>query len=45
MRKCRVLGEVMIFNRSHYEDVLVPTVNGWITPGANPPALCTDQRL
>jgi len=26
------LGEVMIFNRSHYEDVLVPVVNGWITP-------------
>jgi PPK2 family polyphosphate:nucleotide phosphotransferase len=26
-------GEVMIFNRSHYEDVLVPVVNGWITPG------------
>lgn len=25
-------GEVMIFNRSQYEDVLVPTVNGWITP-------------
>ena len=25
-------GEVMVFNRSHYEDVLVPTVNGWITP-------------
>jgi PPK2 family polyphosphate:nucleotide phosphotransferase len=25
-------GEVMIFNRSHYEDVLVPPVNGWITP-------------
>jgi PPK2 family polyphosphate:nucleotide phosphotransferase len=25
-------GEVMIFNRSHYEDVLVPVVNGWITP-------------
>ena len=25
-------GEVMIFNRSHYEDVLVPTVNGWIAP-------------
>ena len=24
-------GEVMIFNRSHYEDVLVPAVNGWIT--------------
>jgi PPK2 family polyphosphate:nucleotide phosphotransferase len=26
------LGEVVIFNRSHYEDVLVPVVNGWITP-------------
>ena len=25
-------GEITIFNRSHYEDVLVPTVNGWITP-------------
>ena len=25
-------GEMMIFNRSHYEDVLVPVVNGWITP-------------
>ena len=25
-------GEMMIFNRSHYEDVLVPAVNGWITP-------------
>jgi PPK2 family polyphosphate:nucleotide phosphotransferase len=25
-------GELMIFNRSHYEDVLVPVVNGWITP-------------
>lgn len=25
-------GEVMIFNRSHYEDVLVPRVKGWITP-------------
>jgi len=24
-------GEVMIFNRSHYEDVLVPPVKGWIT--------------
>ena len=23
-------GEVAIFNRSHYEDVLVPVVNGWI---------------
>jgi polyphosphate kinase 2 (PPK2 family) len=25
-------GEVAIFNRSHYEDVLVPVVSGWITP-------------
>ena len=25
-------GEMMIFNRSHYEDVLVPVVNRWITP-------------
>jgi PPK2 family polyphosphate:nucleotide phosphotransferase len=25
-------GEVVIFNRSHYEDVLVPPVNNWITP-------------
>ena len=25
-------GQVMIFNRSHYEEVLVPVVNGWITP-------------
>jgi PPK2 family polyphosphate:nucleotide phosphotransferase len=25
-------GEVMIFNRSHYEDVLVPVVSGAITP-------------
>src|SRR5262245_47682730 len=25
-------GEVVVFNRSHYEDVLVPVVNGWITP-------------
>ena len=23
-------GEIVIFNRSHYEDVLVPAVNGWI---------------
>lgn len=23
-------GEMMIWNRSHYEDVLVPPVNGWI---------------
>jgi len=25
-------GEVTIFNRSHYEDVLVPVVQQWITP-------------
>ena len=32
-------GEMMIFNRSHYEDVLVPVVNQWITPEQ------TGQRL
>ena len=31
-RQVPALGEVMIFNRSHYEDVLVPVVNGWVTP-------------
>lgn len=25
-------GDITVFNRSHYEDVLVPVVNGWITP-------------
>ena len=25
-------GEIVVFNRSHYEDVLVPVVNDWITP-------------
>ena len=25
-------GDMTVFNRSHYEDVLVPVVNGWITP-------------
>lgn len=25
-------GEIVIFNRSQYEDVLVPVVNQWITP-------------
>lgn len=25
-------GEIVLFNRSHYEDVLVPVVNGWLTP-------------
>jgi PPK2 family polyphosphate:nucleotide phosphotransferase len=25
-------GEVTVFNRSHYEDVLVPVVNGWLKP-------------
>jgi len=24
-------GEVVVFNRSHYEDVLVPVVKGWLT--------------
>ena len=31
-QKVSAAGEIMIFNRSHYEDVLVPPVNGWITP-------------
>lgn len=31
-QKIPAVGETMIFNRSHYEDVLVPPVNGWITP-------------
>lgn len=25
-------GHITVFNRSHYEDVLVPVVNQWITP-------------
>ena len=25
-------GHITVFNRSHYEDVLVPAVNRWITP-------------
>lgn len=25
-------GEIMVWNRSHYEDVLVPVVEGWIDP-------------
>lgn len=25
-------GNIVVFNRSHYEDVLVPVVQGWITP-------------
>lgn len=24
-------GEIVVFNRSHYEDVLVPVVNGWLS--------------
>ena len=31
-QKVPAAGEIMIFNRSHYEDVLVPPVSGWITP-------------
>ena len=27
-------GEMVIFNRSHYEDVLVPQVRGWLKPAA-----------
>lgn len=34
-------GEITVFNRSHYEDVLVPAVNGWITPSSTTSALAT----
>jgi PPK2 family polyphosphate:nucleotide phosphotransferase len=30
--KMPAAGDIMVFNRSHYEDVLVPPVKGWITP-------------
>ncbi len=30
-QKVPASGEIVIFNRSHYEDVLVPVVKGWIT--------------
>ena len=30
-RQVPAAGEIVIFNRSHYEDVLVPVVRGWIT--------------
>ncbi len=30
-QKVPAAGEIVIFNRSHYEDVLVPPVKGWIT--------------
>ena len=32
-------GEIVIFNRSHFEDVLVPVVRGWITKAE------TEQRF
>ncbi len=31
-QKVPAAGEITIFNRSHYEDVLVPVIQGWITP-------------
>ncbi len=30
--KVPAAGDIAVFNRSHYEDVLVPVVKGWITP-------------
>ncbi len=30
-QKVPAAGEIVLFNRSHYEDVLVPVVKGWIT--------------
>lgn len=29
-RQVPAAGEIVVFNRSHYEDVLVPVVDGWI---------------
>jgi len=31
-QKVPAAGEIVIFNRSHYEDVLVPVVKGWLKP-------------
>ena len=31
-QKVPAAGEIVLFNRSHYEDVLVPVVNGSLTP-------------
>ena len=36
-------GELTIFNRSHYEDVLVPVVEGTLTRRADGRALSADQ--
>jgi PPK2 family polyphosphate:nucleotide phosphotransferase len=30
-RQCPAAGEIVVFNRSHYEDVLIVRVRGWIT--------------
>ena len=30
-KKCPAKGEIQIFNRSHYEDVLIQRVHGWIS--------------
>jgi PPK2 family polyphosphate:nucleotide phosphotransferase len=30
-RQVPAAGEIVVFNRSHFEDVLVPVVRGWIT--------------
>jgi polyphosphate kinase 2 (PPK2 family) len=38
-------GEVTLFNRSHYEDVLVPVVRRPDLACADAPALCPHQRL
>ena len=43
-QRCRRAGEMVVFNRSHYEDVLVPVVKGWIT-ARDVAALRADQRL
>ena len=38
-RQMPASGEIVIFNRSHFEDVLVPVVRGWITKAE------TEQRF
>ena len=30
-KKCPAKGEIQIFNRSHYEDILIQRVHGWIS--------------
>ena len=38
-------GEIVIFNRSHYEDVLIQRVHGWIDEERGKSADGRDQRF